>query len=285
MRAVFGLVLIFGMGLAGFAIYMAQGYFQQQNNMLAQQRAAMATVVPTVDVFAVNRTLEFGDEITTDDVILIKYAEPFLPDGVFRNQEDLFPEGPDVTRIVVRQMEPNEPILASKVTEPGEDTGINARLGEGMRAMTIEVDVTTGVSGFLAPRDHVDVFWTGRVTDPNTGANQEVTQLIGASVEIIAVDQTSDARRTGASIARTITVEVTPVEAGNLTHAQATGRLSLTLVGREDETLAGTIEVDQASLLGLVAPIEIVEEEAQQICTIRTRRGAEVVEIPIPCTN
>ena len=27
------------------------------------------------------------------------------------------------------------------------------------------------------------------------------------------------------------------------------------------------------------------EPEVQRVCTIRTRRGADVVEIPIPCTN
>jgi pilus assembly protein CpaB len=30
--------------------------------------------------------------------------------------------------------------------------------------------------------------------------------------------------------------------------------------------------------------IEVVAEP-EEVCTIRTRRGAEVVEIPIPCTN
>jgi len=52
MRAVFGLVLLVGMGLAGFAIYMVQGYFEQQNAALHAQRAAIAQAVPTVDVLA-----------------------------------------------------------------------------------------------------------------------------------------------------------------------------------------------------------------------------------------
>lgn len=284
MRAVFGLVLLIGMGLAGFAIYMVQGYFKQQNDVLAAQRAAIASVVPTVEVYAVNRVLEYGDKVNPEDVVVIQYAEPFLPEGVFRTEQELFPDGEDELRIVVRRMEPNEPVLASKVTEPGESTGLNSRLREGMRAMTIAVNVSTGVSGFLAPGDHVDVFWTGRVNNPN-GATGEITQLIGASVLIIAVDQTSDNSRTGASIARTITVEVTPEQAGDLTHAQATGRLSLTLIGREDQTLSGEIEVDQASMLGIVQQEAAPEAPAERICTIQTQRGAEVVEIPIPCTN
>ena len=60
MRAVFGLVLVIGMGLAGFAIYMVQGYFQEQNANLELQRAAIGLAVPTVDVYAVNRVMEHG---------------------------------------------------------------------------------------------------------------------------------------------------------------------------------------------------------------------------------
>lgn len=286
MRAVFGLVLIVGMGLAGFAIYMVQGYFEQQNAALAQQRAAMSQITPTIDVYAVNRTVEHGEQITPEDVIVIKYAEPHLPDGVYLTEEELFPNGLDVYRVVTRQMEANEPILAAKVTEPGEVAGITALIERGMRAFAIEVDVQSGVSGFLSPGDRVDVYWTGRVAGYDGGQNGEVTKLIQAGIRLVAIDQTSDSNRTGgATIARTVTVQVTPDQVAALAQAQATGSLSLSLVGREDDTVAGTIEMNQASLLG-IAPREAAPEiEREEICTIRTRRGAEVVEIPIPCTN
>jgi pilus assembly protein CpaB len=61
--------------------------------------------------------------------------------------------------------------------------------------------------------------------------------------------------------------------------------LALSLVGTGDDTVLSTIEIDQRGLLGLAQLEEAVVAEAERICTIRTRRGAEVVEIPIPCTN
>jgi len=285
MRAVFGLVLVVGMGLAGFAIYMVQGYFEQQNAVLAAQNAAMAQAVPTVQVFAVNRVIGHGEQITPDDIEVISYAEEFLPEGVFRTAEELFPSGRDELRVVLRQMEPNEPILAVKVTEPGEVAGIAALLSRGMRAFAIRVDVSSGVSGFLSPGDRVDVYWTGRVDGFEGSLDGEVTKLIEAGVELVAVDQTSESGRSGATIARTVTVEVTPDQVAALAQAQATGNLSLSLVGREDDTIAASIEVDQASLLGIVPQAPEVQAEAERVCTIRTRRGADVVEIPIPCTN
>jgi len=39
MRALFGLVLLLGVGLAGFAVYMVQGYVSDQDAVLARERA------------------------------------------------------------------------------------------------------------------------------------------------------------------------------------------------------------------------------------------------------
>lgn len=282
MRAVFGLVLIVGLGLAGFAVYMVQGQFAKQSAITARQQAALAAQVPTVEVYAVNRTINYGEALTPADVVVIKYAEPFLPDGVFLTEEELFPAGNEEPRFVLRQMDINEPVLASKVTEPGEDAGITSRLTRGMRAFTISVDVASGVSGFLRPGDKVDVYWSGQMDSPEGSRN--VTQLIEAGVALVAVDQTADGSMNGAMIARTVTVEITPQQVANLAQAQSTGSLSLSLVGSADDTVAEASEVDQDSLLGIVEA-SVVEVEQVQVCTSRERRGAELIEIPIPCTN
>ena len=287
MRAVFGLVLVLGMGLAGFAVYMVKGYMTDQEAALRAERARAQQIVETVDVYAVNRAMAYGEPITPEDVKLIKYAVEFLPEGVFKTEEELFPEGTDLPRRILRQIEPNEPLLLTKVTAPGEDAGINQRLARGMRAFTINVDASSGVSGFLRPGDKVDVYWTGSVNSFD-GGNREITRLIQSGVELIAVDQSADANRTGAEIARTVTVQVSPQDVAGLAQAQSTGSLSLSLVGVGDESVATAIEVDQMSLLGIeeaapLAPVAV--EAAPQACTIRTRRGAELVDVVIPCTN
>lgn len=286
MRAVFGLVLIIGLGLAGFAVYMVQGHFEQQRAVIERERAAAAQQIPTVEVYAVNRVVAFGEQIRPEDVTIIRYAEPYLPDGVFRTEEELFPEGPEILRAALRQMEPNEPVLAVKVTAPGEPAGLTARLSPGMRAFTISVDATSSVSGFLRPGDRVDVYWTGSITDA-LGNAMDVTRLIDTGLEIIAVDQTADSNLAEVAVARTATVQVTPQQVANLAQAQATGSLSLSLVGVQDGGVAEVIQVTQESLLGIerAAPVFEPAPVAEEVCTVRTRRGSEVVEIPIPCTN
>ena len=180
-------------------------------------------------------------------------------------------------------MEKDEAIMAIKITEPGEDAGLISRLEKGMRAFAIRVDVASGVSGFLRPGDRVDIYWTGQI--PGAGGRGEVTKLIESGISLIAIDQTAGGDLDGALIARTVTVAVRPDQVAKLAQAQSTGGLSLALLGAEDETVSDKIEVDQNALLGLAAAEIAPEPEEEEICTIRTRRGAEVVNIKIPCTN
>jgi pilus assembly protein CpaB len=154
-----------------------------------------------------------------------------------------------------------------------------------MRAFAISVDVSSGVSGFLRPGDHVDVYWTGSVHGSGDRNNQDITRLIEPSIELIAVDQSASSEVNGATIARTVTVAVHPEQVAALAQAQTTGRLSLSLVGAGDDTVASVVEVNQRKLLGLGERLAPEQVEQKRVCTIRTRRGAEVLEIPIPCSN
>ena len=159
------------------------------------------------------------------------------------------------------------------------DAGIAANLAPGMRAFTIRVDATSGVSGFPRPGSYVDVYWSGTV------GNGPVTKLILSNVKLIAIDQSADADRSEETkIARTVTAEISPQDVAALTLAQSTGNLTLSLVGLDETTVASAIEIDRDTLLGIEQAAE-VKVEQKQICTIRNRKGGELVEVEIPCTN
>jgi pilus assembly protein CpaB len=296
MRGVFGLVLVAGVALAGGAVYLAQGYISQTEAALAMEQKRRAQIGELVEVYVVNKPKGYGEPLTREDVQAVWMQARFLPPSIFRaNTEELaedivaqFPDG-NVTlfsedesdpRYVLRQMEAFEPILAVKVTAPGEPAGLTGQLEPGMRAFAIKVDVSSGVSGFLQPGDRVDVYWTG-TSDSSGGA---FTKLIESAVPIVAVDQLASERAGEATIARTVTVSVNPEQVGRLAQAQATGKLALSLVGTNDATAAGAVQVNSRDITGEVAQ-EIVEVQQEQVCTVRTRKGGEMVEIPIPCTN
>lgn len=287
MRLVFGVVLIVGLGLAGVAVYMARNYISTYQFALDRERANSARVIETTEIFVAKERLKYGQILTEDDVELIRFPTDYLPEGTFSDLAVLFPEAEnekDARRIILRAIEPREPLLAVKMTNPGQSGGITTQLEEGMRAFAISVDVSSGVSGFLRPDDRVDVFWTGSLRDAN-GRNSEVTKLIGSNIRLIAIDQIADSGSTATKIAGTVTVTASPQQIAKLAQGQSTGRLSLALVGATDSTLAEAVQETQQTLLGIqVAEQEInAAPERQKVCTIRTRKGSNVVEIPIPC--
>lgn len=285
MRMVFGLVLLLGLTLAGGAVFLVQDYVSKAQAELVRERAIREKVGPMVEVFAVNKPLEHGAALTKEDVTKILLPKRSLPESAFTDEAALFPGTYDRPRLVTRSMEAMEPVLAVKVTEPGEDVGLTARLDKGMRAFAIKVDAASGVSGFVQPGDLVDVYWTG-TTDATGG---EITRLIETAVQVVAIDQLATGERSfEAQVAGTVTVATSPQQVARLAQAQATGRLALSLVGSGDVGTAEVVEVNSDSLLGIVhAPVveQRVEVEAPQVCTIRTRRGGELVETPIACTN
>ncbi len=285
MRAVFGLVLVIGIALAGGAVYMAKNYIGDYQQALARERAASVPVVPTREVYVADRALRYGEPLTRDSVRKVNWPQDAIPEGAFTNLEQLIPEDLDKARVVLRAMEKDEAILAVKVTKPGQEAGLTSQLERGMRAFAIRVDVASGVSGFLRPGDRVDVYWTGSISDTVEGARGEVTRLIETGVQLIAVDQTTSEDADTNTIARTVTVSVRPQQVAALAQAQTSGRLSLALVGIEDDTIVDPIEVDQRALLGLEDEVLAAPAQKPEVCTIRTRRGSEVVDIPIPCTN
>jgi len=290
MRLVFGLVLIVGLGLAGFAVYMVQDYVEQAQAEADRLAIEQANAPRLVNVVVAKKPLLYGERLTRADLEVIKWQEGKVPEGAFNaivapqggdpNIVPVFWEGETRPRAALRSLEIYEPLLAKKVTEPGIDAGINANLSPGMRAFTINVDVSSGVSGFLRPGDRVDVYWSG-----NAGG-QEVSKLIDEAVKLIAINQSADADRTEETmIARTVTIEGTPQQVAALSLAQQTGRLTLSLVGTGDITSVGAVEIDRNSLLGIVEEVAAPVAEPERVCTIRTNKGGEIVEVEIPCTN
>lgn len=278
MRLVFGLVLLIGVGLAGAAVYLAKDYIGQQQAQLAEAEAAKRAIVPTKEVIVVNKQMRYGQRLTKKDVKLVRWPAAAIPAGSFTSPEELFPENGEL-RSILRTMEPDEAVMSTKVTAPGEDAGVSSRLSSGMRAFTIRTDASTGVGGFLRPGDSVDVYWTGSI---NRG--QEITQLIDPNVRIIAINQSADEDRNNVVIAKTVTVEVNPRQVALLAQAQATGRLSLSLVGADEQVVSEGVQVNQRELLGIEEQI-VVEAPKEKKCFVTRRSGEERISVQIPCTN
>lgn len=284
MRLVFGLVLIAGLGLAGFAVYMAQNYIGAYETALRNERSKHGQVVPTQKIFVANRTIAYGERISKDDVMLAPWPEKILPETFFDEENPLIAIG-DEPRVALRTIEKHEAFMQAKVSVPGGDAGVLTRLEKGQSAVAIRVDVASGVSGFLRPGNYVDVYWTGQLSSDLGGMSGNVTRRVLSKIRVIGIDQSADVEFEASTIARTVTVAGNPEEVAKLQYAQQTGKLSLSLLARNADSETEVVEIDQRSLLGIQETVAApVAAPKQKTCVTIERRGTERVEISRPCS-
>ncbi len=275
MRLVFALILFLGLGLAGWAVFMVQGKFNEYQTRLAIAEKNARPPVPLVKIIVASKPLEFGETIELEDLREVDWPENAVPEGSFQTLDQLVGAEGMQPRYVMRPVEKDEVILGTRVTAFGQDAGIRSRLSPGMRAFTIRVDAASGVSGFVQPGDKVDIYWTGQSP---TGP---ITRLLLEGVAVIAIDQSSDESQNVAQLAGTVTVEVTPETVARLAQAQSTGRLALSLRGTDDVTaIASSVEVNQSDVTGFVE--QQVAPEAQK-CFLTVTRAGQQEKIEVDC--
>ena len=133
------------------------------------------------------------------------------------------------------------------------------------REVSISIDAVSGVAGFVAAGDRVDILLT------RTQQGQLVSSVILQDITIIAVDQSANSETTRARLGSTVTVEVNTVQAQKLALARQVGKLSLTLRGIGETS----DEVLRPVTVGDLSDFERPEEAPE--FKIRVRRGGKSV--------
>jgi pilus assembly protein CpaB len=123
---------------------------------------------------------------------------------------------------------PGEPISEAKIVAPGSRGFLAAALAPGMRAVSVPVTATSGISGFVFPGDQVDILITHRLAG-NADNSHEAAETVLHNVRVIAVDQKLDSKNGEALVAHTATLEVTPKQSEIIAVATEIGKLSLSL--------------------------------------------------------
>jgi pilus assembly protein CpaB len=212
-------------GLA--AVFLANSYLGR----VEQQQTTTAQGMVKVAVASV--PLDFGTPITPDKVRLVDWPASSLPEGTFSSIPQLLPM--NHTRVALRPMAANEPILRSKISGEGGRAAISAVLDPTKRAVAVRVSDVAGVAGFVLPGDVVDVLITRTPMNPN-GNSQQITDILLQKVRVIAIDQDASDSTDKPAIGKTATLEVAQVDAQKLALAQQVGQLSLALVNPASET-------------------------------------------------
>lgn len=127
---------------------------------------------------------------------------------------------------------PGDPVTEAKIVAPGSRGFLAAVLSPGMRAVSVPVTPTSGISGLVFPGDQVDILVSEIL--PSAGGNGNAPPQKGAEtvlhdVRVLAVDQKLESKSGEAVVAHTVTLEVTPKQAEKIAVASEMGKLSLSL--------------------------------------------------------
>lgn len=245
-----GIALVLGL----VAVYLANTYL-----IAADRRADLAG---TTRIAVASVPLEYGTELTPERIKFADYPNSSIPAGSFTTIGQLLPEGRK--RVALMSIQPNEPILPTKISAAGEGASIASLLPEGMRATSVRINDVSGVAGFIQPNDSVDVLITRSV------ANREgqVTDVLLQNVRVLAIGQQNQPQNGQAQLANTATLLVDQVGAQKLALGQQIGSLSLVLrkPGEQDNPIVETVSLNDLrySLYGGVRYPEAASPGAYQ---------------------
>ncbi|MEQ9349769.1 MAG: Flp pilus assembly protein CpaB, partial [Alphaproteobacteria bacterium] len=121
-----------------------------------------------------------------------------------------------------------EPITTGRVVRPGDRGFLAAVLQPGHRAISVAVNATSGISGFVFPGDRVDLILTHAVQYEDRPP-RHAAETIMSDVRVLAIDQSTDDQEGEPTLAKTATLEVTPRQAEVIGVASELGHLSLSL--------------------------------------------------------
>jgi pilus assembly protein CpaB len=219
--------------MIGF-IALAMGAFVSSLVYRNLQSGRNANGGPGEDVLVAADDLQVGTRIEDKDVKFVHFPSANLPAGVFHHKDKVLGRG------VVMPISRGEFILTDKLAGENAGYGLPALIPPGMRAVSVRVNDTTSVSGFVQPGTRVDVLLTG---NPSGSSEQQTTTIL-ENVSVIATGQRMERNAAGeAHAAAVITLLVSPDDAQKLTLASNEGHIQLALrspLDTKDEDLSAT---------------------------------------------
>jgi pilus assembly protein CpaB len=184
--------------------------------------------VPQTRYLVAARPLKMGTLARDEDF----RSEPLdsVPVGAIRDTQD------DRTRLrgslVRKNLDTGNPITSENVLPRGDRGFLASVLAPGTRAVSIKVDVETGVAGLINPGDYVDVVLT-QVAEKADIARRALSETLLNNIRIIAIDQevqggpTSTA--TAGKVAQTVSLQLDPDQVKRIAVAKHIGTLSLAM--------------------------------------------------------
>jgi pilus assembly protein CpaB len=224
--------------------------------------------------------IALGGRSPAQEKILVVAAQPLAPGAAIgagavrtmRVQANLYPKGgysrvEDVMgRPVISSIEPDEPVVESRLAARGSGFGVAPMIPAGMRAVSVRVNDVAGVAGFVLPGMHVDVLLTGRPP----GAGDPFTATVLQNVTVLSAGQSIETDGKSQSMSVTVvTLLVDPLQAESLMLAVTEGHVQLVLRNSSDRKVEATARRQWRDLYAHGAPAEVDPEPPPAVAAPR----------------
>lgn len=227
------LLILVAIVLAGGTAMLARAWLAAQRTQVVAQAAPVALPPPVKSVLVAQHPIGRGEILRPSDFAW----QPWPDSGINKAYILLGKRTPEsFTGWVARNpMTAGEPVTIAKMVAPGSRGFLAAVLRPGMRAVSVPVNATTGISGFVFPGDQVDILITYPLPNavapaPGTqSVSHKASETILRNIRVLGIDQRLEQKAGEAVIAHTATLEVTPKQSEVIALASEMGQLSLSL--------------------------------------------------------
>lgn len=197
-----------------------------------------------ISVVAATRDLAVGKKIQAEDLKLLALDRKDLPKGAFLKTADV------IDRAVATPVSAGELVLNVKLAAKGGGDSLTALIEPGMRAVSVQVNEISGVSGFIQPGTRVDVLFT-RVFSNGDAATTTILQ----NVKVIAYGRQIDPSAKPDTARPTVaTLLVTQDQAQKLVLAGQRGKIQLVLRNALDDQVDDIADPIASRDLGIEEP-------------------------------
>jgi pilus assembly protein CpaB len=198
----------------------------------------------TIYIVVAASDLPLGTKLDPGQLKLARWSADAIPDGAFMNP------GQVTGAFVKNQFVTNEPIVATKLFLGQKTAGVMPLLiPPGMRAVSVQVDEVSDISGFVLPHAHVDILVAVSNQGTGPGDNKPFSKIVLQNVEILAVAQEVEKKKDEPELVKVVTVLVSPQDAERLALATREGVLRLAMRNYADSKIVLTSGTNVEELL------------------------------------
>jgi len=226
------LLLFLAVGLAGGTAMLARAWLAAQRAAEIAEASPMALPAPAKSVLVARTEIRRGQIMKPEDLSWQVWPEG----GLDKSYVVLGTRTPESFAgwVARNPISAGEPLSETKIIAPGNRGFLAAVLRPGMRAISVPVTITSGISGFIFPGDQVDLMITHQIPTGTVGGNSggyehKAAETVLHDVRVIAIDQRLESKSGEAVVAHTATLEVTPKQTEMIALAGEIGKLSLNL--------------------------------------------------------